>query len=347
MPAGPNTWRALSAPRRALPTFFVVASLLLAEAAYTSRPSALLIDLGLCLAFWAVAPAAWRYLCGDSSGLGNGNVVMSYMAYLGVCAVVVMLFGAALPAAFGAEPTYMTEAPALALMLVMFAVGGWGLGRDIELEAGLLTERSRAESLAQEAGHAQLLALRAQLDPHFLFNTLNAIAEWCREDPAVAEAATLRLAGLLRAILEGVREPTWSLRRELEVLRDLFELYEIRDAERYHLELDVPDPLPDAEVPPLVLLPLFENAITHGPSAGHEGVVRLSLRVDEAGVRFELRNAGAFKGRRVGGEGIQMVERRLALAYADSAKFELRADGEETLTTVELPLRPLASELGP
>lgn len=346
MRTGQHTLRALSAPRRALPTLFVVLALLVSEAAYTGRVSAVAIDLGLCFSFWLVAPAAWRRLCGDTASLETGPVILSYAAYLGVCAALVTFFGLALPAGFDAPPTYMTEPPALALTLVMFAVGGWGLGRDIELEAGLFAERQRAERLAREAGHAQLLALRAQLDPHFLFNTLNAIAEWCREDPAVAEAATLRLAALLRAILDGVREPTWPLARELQILRDLFELYEVRDAERYRLALDLPDPLPDVEVPPLVLLPIFENAITHGPSAGHSGVVRLALSVSPEGVRFELRNPGAFTGRRAGGEGIAMVERRLVLAYEDSASLQLQADGEHTITTVSLPLRPLASELG-
>ena len=116
---------------------------------------------------------------------------------------------------------------------MLFLVGGWGLARDIELEAGFSAERQRAERLAESAERASLLALRAQLDPHFLFNTLNAIAEWCREDPAVAEAATLRLASMLRTMLTGIRSATWPLATEIALAQSLFDLYAIRDRARF------------------------------------------------------------------------------------------------------------------
>src|SRR5690606_2726574 len=118
----------------------------------------------------------------------------------------------------------------------------------VELEADVTKERERAARLALEAERAGLLALRANLDPHFLFNTLNAIAEWCREDPAVAEAATLKLASMLRTMLEGIRAPAWPLATELALVRALFELHAIRDRERYVFRVELPEPLPDASV---------------------------------------------------------------------------------------------------
>src|SRR4029077_1482817 len=149
------------------------------------------------------------------------------------------------------------------------------------LESSLARAEARATALAREAEGAQLLALRSHLDPHFLFNTLNAIAEWCRDDGEVAERAVLQLSAMLRAVLDGVHAPTWSLREELGLVDTLFALHGLRDPACVRLVRRLPDPLPDVAVPPMVLLPLAENAIKHGFAAGHGGEV--VLEVETAG----------------------------------------------------------------
>jgi LytS/YehU family sensor histidine kinase len=233
---------------------------------------------------------------------------------------------------------------ALGLLLVLFLVGGWGLGRDIDLEQGIESAERRAERAALDTERARVLAMRAQLDPHFLFNTLNAIAEWCRQDPALAERATLQLAAMLRAILDGSTQPSWPLAREVALLEQLTALYAVRDPERYRFVLRVPQPIPDVEVPPMLLLPLLENAITHGPAAGHAGEVVVSIGVHDGAVELVITNPGAFAGRREGGHGIAMVEKRLELAYAGAARLTLRAVESTTRTEVSMPLAPMAAE---
>src|SRR6185503_20288258 len=131
---------------------------------------------------------------------------------------------------------------------------------------------------AREAERSQLLALRAHLDPHFLFNTLNAIAEWCREDGETAERAVMQLSAMLRTVLDGVRAPSWAFADELKLLDTLFELHRLRDPERVHVTRRLPAPLPDLQVPPMLLLPLAENAVKHGPAAGHGGDIALEVR---------------------------------------------------------------------
>ena len=85
--------------------------------------------------------------------------------------------------------------------LALFLVGGWGLARDIWFERRLARAEAQVVGLAREAERAQLMALRTHLDPHFLFNTLNAIAEWCRQDGETAERAVLQLSAMLRTVL--------------------------------------------------------------------------------------------------------------------------------------------------
>ncbi len=338
-----STLRALGEPRRAVPLGVVAAAMLSAEWFTTRSPTALVLDLALLFAFCLVAPAGWRWL-GSPDHASPASSALAYTAYVLLGTLVVGLLGLALPWSLALRWTYIVEPSSFGVVLVLFLVGGWGLGRDIELEQGVRQARLRADRLALEAQHAQLLALRAQLDPHFLFNTLNAIAEWCREDPVVAEKATLRLAHILRAILEGIHKPSWPLREELTLLTGVFELFRIRDDERYRLRVECPDDLPDPLIPPMLLLPLFENAITHGPGEGHIGEVSLRLEAQGDVVRVTLRNPGAYAGRRQGGEGIGMVERRLSLAYGERASLSIEAYGQETVAVVSFPMHSSISE---
>ena len=176
----------------------------------------------------------------------------------------------------------LLTAPTGGRSLALFLVGGWGLGRDMWLENQLARAEARATLLAREAEGAQLLALRSHLDPHFLFNTLNAIAEWCREDGETAERAVMRLSAMLRTVLAGVRASTWPLAEELALLDTLFELHRFRDPDRVRVTRRLPDPLPDVSVPPMLLLPLAENAVKHGPAAGHAGEIVLTAHATDS-----------------------------------------------------------------
>jgi two-component system, LytTR family, sensor histidine kinase AlgZ len=335
MPVVTGTWRALGSPKRALPLGLLLVGLLSAEWLATESGAALVIDVGFFLAFCLAAPAGYRLLARDTGSLGVGHVL-----YALLCAVIVFGIAALARLALELEWTYVVDASSLGILWVLFLVGGWGLARDIELEAGFVAEHHRAQRFAENAERASLLALRAHLDPHFLFNTLNAIAEWCREDPAVAEAATLRLASMLRTMLGGIRSPSWPLSTEIALAQSLFDLYAIRDRAKFRFRIDAPDPLPVLHVPPMLFLPLFENAVTHGPCAGHSGEIVVRLRLETEAphlLEVEIENPGVFGGRREGGEGIAMVERRLALAYGGRAKLSFGGDRERTLTCVAVP----------
>lgn len=336
-----DTLRALAAPRRAVPLSLVAAALLSAEWIATRSTAAMLLDAALLATFCACAPALWRSRFGREPRAPVDHLA-AWASYTAAATVIVVGEALLLPPRFGLRWTYVSEPRSLGVLIVLFLVGGWGLGRDVELEASVLRERARAERLAIDAEHAQILALRAQLDPHFLFNTLNAIAEWCREDPRVAERATLDLAALLRDVFDALQTAGWPLSRELGLLEQLASLYATRDAGRYRFRFDVDAAATARPIPPLVLLPLFENAIKHGPSAGHEGAV--SLRVERAGddavVRIE--NPGPFSGPREGGRGLASVERRLALAYGDGVQPTITSARDATTTVVRLPLRPAA-----
>ncbi|MCK6508131.1 histidine kinase [Myxococcota bacterium] len=327
-----DTLTALAEPRRAAPIALVAGALLLAQWWFTATWTATLLAAAMALCFLLVAPTAWRALFPP----GQPHTAPRLLGY-GLVASLPALLGALSPDYLRMGPSFLSVGVNILVIAALSIVGGWGLARDIELERGLQAAQARAAELARQAERAELLALRAHLDPHFLFNTLNAIAEWTREDPAVAEEAILRLSALLREVMAGVRAPAWPLHRELAVARAVWELHAVRDPDRFRFTWTVPEPVPAVEVPPLVLLPVVENAVKHGPAAGHRGT--LELRVDDRTVT--VRNPGPFTGPRDGGEGLSLVRRRLA--SAGSCRFEIRGEDAHTVATLHLPEPPCGS----
>jgi hypothetical protein len=323
---------ALLTPKRLVPILGVTVPLLWAQRTYSWAPEALWVGLALCLAFVLVAPVSYRVLFDGKLDAAQG--VLRVMLFAAIGAGVVFAFGVWLPHLFGVEATFMTARGTLVIDVALFLAGGWGLGRDVGLE-------ERVENLAREAERAQLLAIKANLDPHFLFNTLNAIAEMCRTDGVAAERAILELASLLREVLAGIDAPSWPLARELAVCKMLLSLHRMRDPDRFTAAWDVDEDATSVPIPPMLLFALVENAMTHGPSKGHRGEVRLSVAREKDHVVVRIANPGPFGGRRAGSHGLPTVERRLALAYDGRASLRVSgedgASGPRTIAVVELP----------
>src|SRR5688572_24216982 len=287
-----ETVKALLLPRRLIPIVLVCLPLVAAQGSLSEDPLAIPLGVATCIAFVGIAPVAWRALFPEEREVSLG--ALRLLAYAAIGVVVVALLGIVIPRGLGMGSTFLSSSAAIGVTAALFLVGGWGLGRDVGLEASLMRERARAAAFAREAQHAQLLALRAHLDPHFLFNTLNAIAEWCREDAETAERAILSLASMLREILSGVRDSAWPLEREVGLIRVLFELHQLRDPQRFSWKTAIDPQAESLEIPPLLLLPLAENAMKHGPGKGHRGEVSLAIEKSGDRVRVILENPGEY-----------------------------------------------------
>ncbi len=340
-----QTMKALAAPRRAIPITLVVVPLVLAQQRFSPSGQALWVALLMCGLFLVLGPFSWRVLVSRGA---NRRIQPLLLIVYGLIGGLPALLGWLVPEPWGRGEPFLPAGINLFVSAALFGVGGWGLARDIDLELGLERERARAEALAREAERVQLLAMRAHLDPHFLFNTLNAIAEYCREDGLLAERAILQLSALLRKVLQGARSPAWPLEHELELARDLLELHHLRDPERFSLHWQVDEGCGAVPVPPLLLLPLVENAMKHGPGAGHRGQVELTVRQDGEALALELLNPGPYAGPRPGGEGVDTVERRLVLAYDGAAQLQLdqveREGAPHTRARLAVPTRGPSQE---
>lgn len=215
-------------------------------------------------------------------------------------------------------------------------------------------ERVERELREQEIGklstEAELRALRAQINPHFLFNALTTIAHLIQTAPPRALRTLMRLTSLLRSVLKSEGELT-TLGRELDVVEAYLDIERERFDERLRVSIDVPTRLRDVRVPPLVLQPLVENAIKHGiaPQAlggevivrarverGHDDARQLSLMVRDTGAGATSAAIGAG---RESGVGLRNVERRLECQYGRGASLSIdTAPGRGTTVEIRMPI---------
>ncbi len=191
-------------------------------------------------------------------------------------------------------------------------------------------EIAKLEAHRQEV-NLQLLVLQAQIEPHFLFNTLASIRALLREDVRQAEVAMDALVQHLRAVLPIMREEvgTSTLSAQLAICSSYLQLMAIRLENRLVWRIDMPDRLMDADVPPLMLLTLVENAIKHGiePLVGAGEIHIEASRISRpAGAFIEIlildTGVGLAAGSRMG-LGLQNLHEQLALRYGDQATLAL------------------------
>ena len=215
------------------------------------------------------------------------------------------------------------------------------------------TRRLQAEAadLRAQLAEARLAALRSRLNPHFLFNTLNAVAALVERDPPGVRRMLARLGELLRFSLDESNEQEISLEREVELLRRYLEIMEVRFQGRLETRITIADPAKAALVPALLLQPLVENAFKHGVS--HiEGVGMVAVDAKLAGTDLLLTVSDNGPGPLapiIEGEGIANTRKRLMELYGDRQRFELRAGtGGGAMAVVRLPyhVTPWSTEHG-
>jgi two-component system, LytTR family, sensor kinase len=204
------------------------------------------------------------------------------------------------------------------------------------------TRQVHASELEARLAKTHLQLLRMQLQPHFLFNTLNTVAELVHTDPDTADQMITRLGRLLRLSLDHAGHQVVPLRQEIDFLRMYVEIEQIRFADRLQIVWNVaPDTL-DAAVPTLLWHPVLENAIRHGvtPLAGRGRIVIASQRAGDDLV-LEIRDNG--RGLPSGhipreGVGLRNIRERVDQLYGSRARFSLEpAPGGGTVATLRLP----------
>jgi two-component system sensor histidine kinase AlgZ len=229
---------------------------------------------------------------------------------------------------------------------LLFALGVllYLLSTGLHYAAIASVEQREAEARATEASalarESQLQALKFQLNPHFLFNSLHSIAALATLDGVRAREMCVRLSDFLRSSLGLGDRESIPLREELALARSYLEVEHVRFGARLQVEESIAADCEDCLVPALLLQPLVENAVKHGIAALVEGgSIRLTATRSGAGVSLEIENAfdpEAAPSQR-DGIGLSHVRRRLAMRYGDDAAFSAGAQNAVYRVSLRLP----------
>jgi signal transduction histidine kinase len=208
-------------------------------------------------------------------------------------------------------------------------------------------ERAELEATAARLGKerttAELKTLRAQVEPHFLYNTLSNVVSLIDRDPTTAKHMTERLIGYLRHTLDASRRDNATVGDELKIVNDYLEILRLRMGERLWYVIEANDEVRALPLSPMLLQPLVENAIKHGlepkidggsitvTAAIHEGV--LQIIVEDTGLGFGVATDTAGSG-----SGLSNVRARLKALYGDAAKLTIEQPKQGTRICINVPI---------
>jgi len=215
-----------------------------------------------------------------------------------------------------------------------------------EQKAAVAAETAEAESLKRQVVEARMAAMQAQVEPHFLFNTLASIDHLIETDPPRASQMQKNLIALLRASMPTMREANATgvrdLGRELAVIKPYLEILKVRMEERLQTEIDVPEGLLSAEFPPMMIQGLVENAIKHGLEPKAEGgSLRVKAEIVHGKLAVTVADTGLGFGRAATsgtGVGLANIRERLMLLYGPRAAVTVTENQPSgTKVTITVP----------
>lgn len=204
----------------------------------------------------------------------------------------------------------------------------------------LAVEQSREAQI--QARDAELRALKAQINPHFLFNSLNSITALTALDPARAREMCIRLSDFLRSTLGLGERESIPWREELQLARTYLDVEQVRFGSRLHVEMNVDEACAECMVPPLVLQPLIENAVKHGIATLVDGgTIKVEGRVKDGLLEISVENGfdPESPAPRRHGLGLRNVRSRLETRFGDQARLTAHSDTNFFRAEMVVPCR--------
>lgn len=307
-------------------------NLTMAETAAITGPVTLVLAF-MCLSPWYTC----RFL--PVRGMKPGGFVLQHLAASVVVAGGVLLVARLVAWAFseilpGLDDRFRGSAPVLTAMVTMIYLLSIAL-HYVVIEA---QGSRRSELLAREA---QLKALKAQVNPHFLFNSLNSISALTAVDAGRARDMCIRLADFLRTSLRLGERGSIPFREEMELTRMYLDVEQVRFGVRLRLSEDISEACYQCEVPALLIQPLVENAVKHGIALIDEGgeIALRGWRKQDV-LMFSITNPfdpDAPSSRN--GIGLENVRQRMEARYGSAARMEIEAETRQFRVTLQLPVR--------
>ncbi len=280
------------------------------------------------LGIFAAYGAFFNYRKLVSKGWKALFVVLGWGIVGGVCAV---LAGAVVASARGEPLATFGNKVGMVMLVVLAGVSllfalpmalfGWMRNQKYKTLMAKLENDAERERMARELSESHLRLLRAQIEPHFLFNTLGAVQQLAEKGAPLAAELTANLIAFLRASLDEMRREQVTLHTDFGLIGAYLQVMKVRMGERLRYRLDLPDALASVNVPAMLLLTLVENAIKHGiePSL-RGGEINVTAQQEPGLICIRVANSGeGMRASPEGGQGLDNVRTRLNLAYAGAA----------------------------
>ena len=196
---------------------------------------------------------------------------------------------------------------------------------EIKIQLKINEEKEIAEAAKLSAAQANLRALQAQIEPHFLFNTLSNVLSLIDTQPALAKSMLEKMTHYLRASLTSARAEKSTIGNEFLLMEQYLSILQVRMGERLKMTIEFPMELKDYTLPPMLLQPLVENAVEHGIDPQlHGGELLLKATQNEQAIQIEISDNGAgFQGGTSNGLGLKNVRERLEQIYRGKAQMSI------------------------
>ena len=249
----------------------------------------------------------------------------------------------------GEESRWNISLPPLVVLLIIFMLIVRLLSKSklkAEGQAAVARDIAERETLSRQLAEARLQAMQAQVEPHFLFNTLAAVEHLIETDPPRAAQMQRNLIGYLRSVLPNFRKPDSTLGRETEICAHYLDILKMRMEDRLQIDIVIPEQLKDARLPPMMLQSLVENAIKHGlepkPAGGTlylratESDGQLAISVIDTGMGYDE------QAKPDGGLGLSNVRERLSAMFGARGRLVITPNlPHGTQVRIELPYERL------
>ena len=211
----------------------------------------------------------------------------------------------------------------------------------------LVINTIKKEQLEKQAVEAELHSLKAQINPHFLFNTLNNIHTLVYKQASTAPEAVMHLASLMRYMIYESNAPTVPLSREMDYLQDYMSLQQLRYKNSPVVDLQIEGETASCSIAPLLFIHLLENAYKHSPARLEPGDLKVRVAINEDRLAFSVQNPigkrSANPLEETGGIGLPNVRKRLSLLYPDQHTLTIQNTGKTF--TVGLAIHGLHSQV--
>ncbi|MFZ5939905.1 MAG: sensor histidine kinase [Bacteroidota bacterium] len=215
---------------------------------------------------------------------------------------------------------------------------GFSLGMGV-LEKLRQNEKERKD-LEKEKLHSELAFLKNQVSPHFFFNTLNNIYSLIDTDTGEARETVHKLSSLMRYLLYDTAQENADLNDEIRFMKNYVDLMKLRISSRVDLQVDFPENIPELKVPPLLFIPVIENAFKHGISYRDPSFIHIRMSIRDKKVLFlvenSIRRANMPEVEGHSGIGLENVRKRVALLFPGSHRLDIREEEDRFSVEIEI-----------